>query len=182
MRVGVAAGLAVLLLPASAGAVEREHAVGLDVGPAVLVVADKGSPDVGASFGLHYTYGLSDAFNLMADAGWSVVALKETGDSSTPQTRPTTMWGGAAGVAYVLDVLRWVPWGAVEAGPVGLNGGTVAGTRILLDAILALGLDYRINRSWALGVSLRQHMLVTEMTDYPSFTQVFARFEYVWGW
>jgi hypothetical protein len=182
MRIAVAAGIAVVLLPASAGAVEREHALGMDVGPAIFVVNDKGSPDIGATLGLHYTYGLSDAFNIMADAGYSIVALNESGDSNTPQTRPTTLWGGAAGLSYVFDVLRWVPWAAAEAGVLGLNGGTIVGTRVLPDAILALGLDYRLNRSWAVGVSFRQHFLFTDMGDYPSLTQVFARFEYVWGW
>jgi hypothetical protein len=182
MKLATAAGLAVVLLPATAGAVEREHALGVDVGPAIFVVNDKGSPDIGATFGLHYTYGLSDAFNLVADAEYSLVALNESGDSSTPKTRPTMLWGGAAGLAYVLDVLRWVPWGAAEIGVLALDGGTIPGTRPLPDAILSAGLDYRLSRSWAVGASFRQHFLFTDMGDYPSFTQVFARFEYVWGW
>ncbi len=179
---GAAACAALALLPATARAVEREHALGVDLGPTVFVVADKGSPDIGGSVGLHYSYGLSDAFNLLLDGGWSLVALNEGGDSSTPTTRPTMLWGGAAGLAYVLDVLRWVPWGGAEIGFVGMSGGTIQGNRVLPDAILSVGLDYRLTRSWTLGASLRQHMLFTDMSDYPSWTQVFARFEYVWGW
>jgi hypothetical protein len=174
--------VALATLPSAASAVEREHAIGIDLGPAVLAVADKGSPDVGGTVGLHYTYGLTDAFNLVADAQGSLVALHEGGDSSTPTTRPTTVFGANAGLAYVLDVLRWVPWGAAEIGGYAMNGGTIQGIHWLPGAVIALGLDYRLNRSWAVGAALRQTMFFTEMSTYPSFTQVIGRFEYVWGW
>ena len=185
MRRGVALALAVALLacPAAAGAVEREHTLGVETGGAMFVVHDKGSPDVGGTVGLHYTYGLSDAFNLVADANWSLVALNETlPDPSTPHTRPTNVTNVNAGVAYVLDVLQWVPWGALEIGGYALDGGTIDGVKVLPGFALAVGLDYRLSRTWSVGVYARQHMLFTDASDYPSFTQLFARFEYVWGW
>jgi hypothetical protein len=173
--------LAVLLAGAAlarpAGAVERENGLGADVGPAVLVIADKGSPDVGATVGLHYTYGLSDAFNFVASAGWSLVALDET----TGPNHPTSMTNVNAGVAYVLDVLQWVPWISLELGGYTMQGGTVAGVRLDAGAAVGLGLDYRLNRSWTVGVVVHQHFLL-DMSTYPSFTQAVARFEYVWGW
>ncbi len=183
--------LAVLLaggaLAGPAGAVERENGLGADVGPAVLVIADKGSPDVGATEGLHYTYGLSDAFNFVASAGWSLVTLDET----TGPAHPTSMTNLNAGVAYVLDVLQWVPWASLELGGYTMQGGTIGGQHlgsvtwsgVKLDAgaAIGLGLDYRLNRSWTVGVAVHQHFLV-DMSTYPSFTQAVARFEYVWGW
>jgi hypothetical protein len=179
----LAVGAVLSTLAAPAGAVEREHAIGVDVGPAILVVSDKSSPDIGASFGLHYTYGFSDAFNLVADAGWSLVALNEViADSTTPRTRPTNLTNANAGVAYVLDVLRWVPWGSAEVGGYALQGGTIEGVKFLPGVSLAVGLDYRLDRSFSFGVEIRQHMLFTEMSTYPSFTQGLGRFEYVWGW
>jgi hypothetical protein len=174
--------IAASVLPSAALAVEHEHAIGLDLGPAVLVVANKGSPDIGGTAGLHYTYGLTDAFNLVADAQGSLVALKEGGDSSVPRTRPTTVFGANVGLAYVLDVLRWVPWGAAEIGGYAMNGGTIDGVHWLPGAVIAVGLDYRLNRSWALGAVARQTVFFTETSTYPSFTQVLGRFEYVWGW
>jgi hypothetical protein len=126
MRHGVALALAVacFVLPAPARAVEREHAIGMDAGGAIFVVADKSAPDIGGSVGFHYTYGLTDAFNLVADAGWSLVALNEVlGDPTTPRTRPTNVTNADVGVAYVLDVLQWVPWGALEIGGYALQGG-----------------------------------------------------------
>jgi hypothetical protein len=185
MRRGVALALAVasFVLQAPARAVEREHAIGVDAGGAILMVADKSSPDIGASIGMHYTYGLSDAFNLVADAGWSLVALNERlTDPTTPHTRPTNTTNADVGLAYVLDVLQWVPWGALEAGGYALQGGSIDGVNLHPGAAIAIGLDYRLNRSWAIGVSAREHLLFTEMSTYPSFMQGFVRFEYVWGW
>jgi hypothetical protein len=181
--VAVAVGVAVVVLPGAAQAVEREHALGVDVGGAIFMVADKSSPDIGGSIGLHYTYGLSDAFNLVADAGWSLVALNETlTDPTTPHTRPTNITNADVGLAYVLDVLQWVPWGAAEIGGYALDGGTIGGVQVLPGAAIAVGLDYRLNRSWAIGVSAREHLLFTELSTYPSFMQAFVRMEYVWGW
>jgi len=181
--VALAVALAFLVLASPARAVEREHAIGVDAGGAIFMVADKSSPDIGGSAGLHYTYGLSDAFNLVANAGWSLVALNETlSDPSTPRTRPTNVTNVDVGVAYVLDVLQWVPWGALEAGGYALQGGTIAGVQVLPGAAIALGLDYRLNRSWAIGVEAREHLLFTDMSTYPSFLQGLVRFEYVWGW
>jgi hypothetical protein len=175
-------GIGLVSYSPAAGAVEREHHVGFDAGGAMLVIADKSTPDVGAGLGAHWTYGLSDAFNLMVDGSWSLVALGEKRvGAQTPATRPASITSVDAGVAYVLDVLRWVPWGGLLVGGYAFNGGTVSGVRVLPGVALALGLDYRITRSWAAGVSIRQHM-VADLSTYPSFTQTFARIEYTWGW
>ncbi|MGH7296873.1 MAG: hypothetical protein ACRELB_18180, partial [Polyangiaceae bacterium] len=92
LAVAVATAVALGLASAPAGAVEREHAIGVDAGATMLVVKDKASPDVGGGAGLHYTYGISDAFNFVADAGWSLVALDEKlWDPTTPHTRPTNL-------------------------------------------------------------------------------------------
>ncbi len=181
--VGVGLGVAGLLaLSPDARAVEREHHVGIDVGAAMLVVADKGSPDVGPALGAHWTYGLSDEFNLMVDGTWSLVSLGEKAQSgATPPTRPSNLAGVDAGIAYVLDVLRWVPWAGLFVGGVAFSGGTLPGVKVLPSAAIALGLDYRVSRSWSFGVMLRQHAF-TDPSTYPSFTQTFARFEHTWGW
>jgi Outer membrane protein beta-barrel domain len=185
MKVFLAAvcGLAASAYATAAHAVEHENAIGVDVGPTIFIVQDKSSPDIGGSFGFHYTYGISDAFNFVADAGWSLVALNETlTDPTTPRTRPTNITNANAGLAYVLDVLRWVPYGSIEFGGYALNGGTIGGTQVLPGFSLAVGLDYRISRMWAVGLELRQHMLFTDTSNYPSFSQALCRFEYVWGW
>jgi hypothetical protein len=175
----VVASVAALSSPASA--VEHEHHVGVDAGVSTLVMSDK--TDLGGGVGAHWAYGLSDAFNLMAEGTWSLVARGEKVQGpTTPRTRPTHVTNVNVGLGYVFDVLRWVPYAGALIGGYGLAGGTIDGATILPGIAIALGLDYRFGRSWAAGLALRQHMLFTEMSTYPSFTHVFARFEYTWGW
>jgi hypothetical protein len=179
---GVASGAASLACERTAGAVEREQQIGVDIGGAVLTIKDKSTPDVGGALGLHYSYGLSDAFNFVAEGGWSLVALDQKLDNpDTPHTRPASIFNANVGLAYVLDVLRWVPWGAVLVGGYALTGGTIDSVKWLPGAEIALGLDYRFDRSWAAGVTARETFL-TETSTYTSFTQAFARIEYTWGW
>jgi hypothetical protein len=176
------AGIAALSVAPTAAGVERENQLGVDAGGAVLVVAAKSKSDVGAGVGAHWSYGLSDAFNLIVDGDWSLVALGETiHNGTTPRTLPTNVTNVGAGISYVFDVLRWVPWAGILVGGYALAGGTISGTKILAGAALALGLDYRCSRTLAIGVSMRQHVL-SDMAAYPSFTQAFARIEYTWGW
>jgi|SRR5580658_163016 hypothetical protein len=162
-------------------AVEREQQLGADLGGSMLIVSGKGAPDVGGTVGVHWTYGLSDALNLMAEAEWSLVALAETQGGSGPGTHPSWAANADVGVGYVFDVLRWVPYAGVLVGGYDLSGGTIPGSRILLGAAIAVGCDYRFDRTLAVGIALRQHML-TDPSTYPSFTQAFARLEYTWGW
>lgn len=181
--VGVGFAVACLVaLPSAARAVEREHHLGIDAGAAILVVADKNSPDAGPALGAHWTYGLSDTFNLMVDGTWSLVSLGEKAQSNmTPSTRPSNLAGLDAGIAYVLDVLRWVPWAGFFVGGYAFTGGTISGVKVLPSAAIALGLDYRVSRSWSMGIAVRQHAF-SDLSTYPSFTQTFARFEYTFGW
>jgi hypothetical protein len=172
---GLAIVVAGLAAAGSAHAVEREHQIGLELGVPMLVVQNRSTSTLtGGGFGLHYTYGISDAINLVADGGASLMPI---GASSL-----STMSNVDVGLAYVLDVLRWVPWGAVELGGYALTGNPVGGTQVLPGAAIALGLDYRFDRSWAAGIVLRQHMLFTDASAFPSFTQGLLRVGYTWGW
>lgn len=182
MRRSVAAALVVAsaMIARPLLAVEREHQLGVDLGGSMLVVSGKGTPDVGGTAGAHWTYGLSDAFNLMVEAEWSLLALRET-EGAKLGTRPSWAANADIGVGYVFDVLRWVPYAGVLVGGYDLSGGTIAGEKLLLGAAIAIGCDYRFGRTLVAGVALRQHML-TDTSTYPSFTQAFARVEYSWGW
>jgi hypothetical protein len=179
----LAAAGAVTAFALPSAAVEREHQLGVDLGGSMLVVADKGTPDLGPMVGAHWTYGLSDAFDLMVEGSWSLLALNEDVTSkSTPRTRP--VWGANAdvGIAYVFDVLRWVPYAGVLAGGYTLGGGTLQDPKVLAGVAFAVGLDYRFTRTLCAGLSARQHMLLTDTTDYPTYTQLFAQVEYTFGW
>jgi Outer membrane protein beta-barrel domain len=173
--------LASLAVTAPAEAEDHEHHLGVDVGGGLLVINDKSTKDLGATFMAHYTYGLSDAFMLMVEAQYSQVALGQTADSpKTPHTYPSWIGNADVGIGYVFDVLTWVPYAGLLIGGYDLSGGTIPGMKILPGAEVALGLDYRLTPSVAVGVAGRQHM-VSKFKEYPSFTQLLARVEIVWG-
>ncbi len=125
-----AAGLcaSVLLLAAAerdARAAENQHHIGLDPSLAMLKVDGKSTLSVGAGVAAHYTYGLSDQFNLMTEVGWAKVALNQDQDADAPRTRPSDVSYAGIGIGYVLDVIQWVPYfGALAAG-YWLSGGTL---------------------------------------------------------
>ena len=177
-----AVAIASIAVAAPAHAVEHEMHLGVDAGGGLLVIGDKSTSDLGATFMAHYTYGLTDAFDLMVEAQYSQVALGQTADGPhTPHDYPSWMANANVGVGYVFDVLTWVPYAGLLVGAYDLSGGTISGMKFLPGAELALGLDYRLTPSLAIGVAGRQHLL-SETKTYPSFTQLLARVEYIWGW
>jgi len=171
------------LVASPAEAIERQHHLGVGGGLAMLRVDGKESTSVGLGGAAHYGYGLNDTLNLVVEGGWARVAAEETiVDASTPRNRPTAIAHGGAGVMYTLDVIRWVPYfGGIVAG-YALTGGTLPEVKPAFGVQLAGGIDYQITRSVAAGFAVRQHFLFTAMSTYPSYTSLWLRAEYVWGW
>jgi hypothetical protein len=173
--------LASTALEAPARAVEHEKHLGVDLGGSMLVIDGKSTNDLGGTAMLHYTLGLSDAFDLMFEGAYSLVALgQHASGPKTPHTYPEWIANANVGIGYVFDVLTWVPYAGILVGGYGLSGGTIQGLKAMPGVEIALGLDYRIARSFSVGVAARQHLL-SETDTYKSFTQLLARFEYVWG-
>jgi len=162
-----------------ADAYERQQHFGVTTG-ASFMTTNGGSSPAGWNLGLHYTYGLWDAVNLVVEADTSGFSTGPGG--KTPPPEPTVVATGGIGAAYVFDVLRWVPYVGGIAGAGYFTGGYVKPAFATPDLQLAAGLDYEITRSWAVGISYREHFFVTEMNTYPAFATVGLRFEYVWGW
>jgi hypothetical protein len=177
-KFAAALGSALFLLPAAARAVEKEHHLGLTLGPSVLVISDKTSSGAGA--GLTYSYGVTDAFNFIAEGGSSLLSVGDV-DDKTPHTHPKTLTNAAVGASYVLDILRWVPYGGLLVGGYVLDGGTMDKALVIPGAQLALGLDYKFNFTWSAGVGYRQHLFFSQVTNYPSYSTFFLRVEYAWG-
>lgn len=173
------ASLALALAARDARAFERQHHVGVDGGVAFISIDQKPTLSVGAGGGLHYTYGLSDAFNLLVEGAFCPVALQE--DPEPKHNRPTMIENLGTGVAYTLDVLRWVPYIGIMVSGFLLHGGSVEGVRAGAGATIAGGLDYMVTRHLAFGLAVRQHFIFSDLADYPSYTQIFLRAEYVWG-
>ncbi len=171
-----------MIAASSASAFERQHHFGLDGGVGMLKVGGKDSLSVGGGGGLHYTYGMTDAFNLMVEGCFMQVALEELPGKGVQPNRPTSFSNAGVGVSYVLDVLRWVPYGGLLVEGYSANGGTVQGTSIAVGGAIALGLDYAFNRTFAAGVAFRQHFAFSKISDYPTYTQLLLRLEIAWGY
>lgn len=151
-----------------------------------LLGAAQSPVSLGGVVGAFYTYGITDQFNLLVEGSFAVQGVSQSPisdkDATVPGVRPRFLGTGAAGVSYVLDVLQWVPYGGLLFGVNALGGGTLPGTVVSPDAILAIGLDYQFGRRVTLGGAFRQHFLLTQLSAYPSYSQLFLKLEYTWGY
>ncbi len=122
----------------------------------------------GYGAGGHLSYGLTDAFNALLDV-----------DVTRHPGAHTTIASGGIGLAYTLDVARLVPYAGILVSGYRLRGDlstTAPGMQF------ALGLDYALDRSWALGIQLRMHTIFAqEPFGTMAYATTFLRFEYVWG-
>ena len=75
--VGISLALAALGISTTTGAAEKQHHIGAGGGVSILKIDDKTTLSVGGLGLLHYAYGLTDAFNLVAEAGYAQVAVGE---------------------------------------------------------------------------------------------------------
>ena len=179
---------ALALAAPGAHAFERQHHLGVDMGVAMLVVDKRPAPQVGAGFLAHYAYSITDWLTVGAEGGYAQTSLEELPNqkdeqgNALPNNRPSGVTNVAAGAYYVIDVLRWVPYAGVVGGPYILTGGNLPGARVEGGLAIALGLDYQLSRRAALGFAFRQHFMLSNMSNYPSYSQFYFRFELLWGW
>jgi hypothetical protein len=177
-KIGVTiAVFATVLSPARrALAFERQWHVGVDGGYAVLF--EDGVSGFGG--GAHAAYGLSDSFNAMLELDLThhpdAAFLVGAGDNKKAVSAETIA-SGAAGIAYTIDVARAVPYiGLLAAGyRVGDLSPFSPGGQI------ALGLDYQLERNWAIGAQLRFHTIFTADAGAVAYATTFLRLEYLWG-
>ena len=173
-----------LLSPATASASEHQHHFGVDGGVAFIKIDQKPTLSVGGGGGIHYSYGLSDAFNFLAEGAFCAVALQE--DPEPNHNRATMIENLGVGVAYTFDVVRWQPYIGILASGFTLHGGSIEGVRVNAGVTGAVGLDYEVTRGpkhFAIGLAWRVHAILSDYADYPVpfYNQVFLRAEYVWG-
>jgi hypothetical protein len=166
-----------------AAAIENQQHLGISPVLGILSVDKKSTSDVGAGGAVYYAYGLNDQWNLAIDLSSVEVAANQKQDTPTaPRDRPAAVHTGTAGVSYVIDILRWVPWLSVEGGVDVLHGGTLANTLILPEVNGGAGLDYQISRTFAVGVAGREHFMISKLDTYPSYLTLTARLEVMWGY
>lgn len=165
-----------------ARAIERQHHIGIAPTLGLLDVKEKSTLSLGGGGTAHYTYGLTDQFNLTVEGSSVFVAKQELDTPTTPRNRPAVVSNLSAGVGYVIDILQWVPYIGVQTGGYVLTGGTMPDPRFVWGASVQVGVDYQISREWAVGLGGRQHFLLTKLSTYPSYTTVLFRVEYMWGY
>lgn len=161
-----------LLLSEEAAAFEKQWHAGADLG--MSAVSYNNSIFGGYAAGAHATYGLTDTWNAMLELDGSTHPVY----IGYPNL---TVASGAVGIGYTLDVLRWVPYGALLVGGYHFSGANLQEPQWKLGFQVALGLDYAINRSWAIGAQVRYHTFSDEPLSAHYLTTM-GRVEYTWGW
>lgn len=164
---------------AEARAVEKQEHLGVSAGASFMTTNGGTSPG-GIDLGLHYAYGITDAFTLIAEVDASAFFLGTK--PSNPAPEPGYVATSGVGAVYVFDVLRWVPYAGGAIGPAYFGGGWLNSGFVSLDAHIVAGLDYEVTRSFTVGGYYRQHFFLDRMNTYPEFTSAGLRVEYVWGW
>jgi hypothetical protein len=167
---GVGLSLGLCCLPRQARAFERQWHLGAGAG-----ITNGSGLSLSPAVAAYAAYGLSDVF----DARLELTARGyHVGSGQNPNALCAM-----AGVAYKLDVLRWVPWGAVYAGYLAfLNAPRPGLTFEQRDVALGIGvgLDYGVSRAFGLGVSLRSDQALSNSSA--SSFDALLRAEYRWGW
>ena len=173
---GVLCSAAACLTAGRAQAFEREWHVGGGLG----LTAYPHHYSAGPALGLNAAYGLSDVFDLKLELLGSYHSY--TAPAGGPSEHATP-YSAVAGLSYKLDVLQWIPYGALMVGFQHIAGRLPVGQPFRRDdAIVAavLGLDYAATRSFGLGASIRTDILLSSLGEGQAFTPM-LRAEYHWG-
>lgn len=167
MRIHAALLAAVLVLgaaPPRAQAAEGENTLSLFLGYGTLARADQ-QPS-GGVLGLDFERGFSDA-----------LAWRLSGGLGTYPGTPLTYSGHlTAGLTYLFDVLKYVPYANLGVGAIAIGGGDLdPEVSALLE--LGAGLDVLHSRSFSYGVQLRFESFL----EQTSFFTVGVRASWRWG-
>ena len=154
----------------SAHAFEREWHLGAGAG-----VSNGNGLALSPALSAYAAYGLSDVFDARLE-------LTARGYHVGSEQNPNAL-SAMVGVAYKLDVLRWVPWAGVYAGYMAfLEPPSARSSFKQSDAALGLGLglDYAFTRKFGAGVTLRFDEALARSSA--STFDALLRAEYRWGW
>lgn len=164
------------LVPGRAQAFERQWHVGGGLG----VTAYPNHYSLGPAIGVNGAYGLTDVFDLKVELLGSYNSYDPGNGAARESAQPLSI---AAGLSYKLDVLQWIPYGALLVGYQHLGGRIPNGDPFRRNDALAavvLGLDYAMTRELGLGASVRGDVLLDDPSRVASITPM-LRAEYHWG-
>jgi len=166
----------VLAVPRQARAFEREWHLGGGLG----ATAYPHYYSLGPALGLNAAYGISDVFDVKVEAQSSYHRYSLGHGAPSEGAEPFSL---AAGLSYKLDILQWIPYGALLVGYQHVSGKLPLGEPFRRDDALAaivLGLDYAVTRNFGLGGSVRSDFLFSTPGEGEAVT-VLLRAEYHWG-
>src|SRR3954454_11922258 len=90
--IGFASALGVFACAGSAEAFEKQHHVGVDLGLTLLDASDAPHFKASGGLGAHYAYGVTDAFNFVAEANASYFSWGGSlGDPKLKHTVPSSL-------------------------------------------------------------------------------------------
>jgi hypothetical protein len=165
---GAAAFWLLALGPSHALAFEREWHAGAKGG-----LAFQPGRDTGWGVGAHGAYGLSDMF----DAELELFLTQNAAD----QDQTARVFAATAGVAYKIDIVRWIPYFGLLGGYYdfwgvpGPNGETKT-----VGMAAQIGLDFLLMREVALSLDYRPHVSFVDGPNIPLQTLMLG-VEYRWG-
>ena len=174
------------LVPVAAHADYKEWTIAAWPAYAVTYV-DTRAPS-GAGGGLEVGFGLTDSLTLKASGflSWHPV-------DATKTTAPGTIgeFASMVGLNYSLDVIRLVPSFDLQLGILGLRGSAgfadTPQSNAVVTSSTAFGigvgfsLDYLLTRHWAIGLIVRYHAFLTDVTRIPVYLFVGPRVTFRFG-
>ena len=165
------------LVPAAAHADWKEWTIATWPAYAVTYV-DTRAPS-GAGGGLEVGYGITDAITLKASGFMSWHPTDATMNTASGTIGEFAVMAGAN---YSLDVIRLVPSFDVQFGVLGIRGSAnfqdtaksnaVVPTSTAFGVGLGFSLDYLLTRHVAVGIVVRYHAFLTDITRIPVYLYV----------
>jgi hypothetical protein len=181
LALGMLAGLAIA--PGRARADFKEWS--LAVMPAYSLAYVDTRTASGGGAGLDVGFGVTESLTLHASGfvSWHSLPAVPMGMPGGPMTAFAAM----VGVSYALDVIQLVPAFDVSVGALGVRGGNdFGGTSVVAPSTafgVALGvtLDYALTRRVSVGLAVRYHALITDLTRIPVYLFVGPRVVFRFG-
>jgi hypothetical protein len=169
-----------MVAPATARAEKKEWSFSA-MGAYALTDVDSRSLSGGGG-GLEVGYGVTESLTLQATgfSSWHPAA-------ATKMTAKGTIgeFAGMLGLNYALDVIRLVPSFDASIGVLGIRGDAAFSTSAKANAVvpastafgvgLGFNLDYLITRHIAVGIIVRYHAFLTDVTRIPVYLFVGPR-------
>lgn len=166
--------VAAALAGPTARADEKELILSVEPFFALATTSDQTSPGGGAA--LDVSYGITDALAIRATGAIAGHSLGKTMDF--PAAGTLLAYHAGAGLTYTIDILRLVPYADFSIGLLGTSrpdgkGGQKTDNELGIE--LGIGVDYLVNRRFAVGVVVRYHAFLTALNDLPSWLYVGPR-------